>query len=234
MGYEWLRIRISFVTIRVLIRYFVYLTSYIMTMLDYSEIVERKYIVLDGQPWEVLTSHVFRKQQRKPVNATKLKNLITGKVTERSFHVSEKVEEAEIDSRDVKFLYENRGEFWFCEAEDPSKRFKIEESFIGTQARFMKKDSVVQALSFDDPSSRAQHTTGQAKIIAMKIPIKIELKVVEAHPAVKGNTAQGGTKTVVLENGVELQVPMFIKEGDVIRVNSETGEYTERVGANNF
>ena len=191
-------------------------------MLDYSEIVERKYIVLDGQPWEVLTSHVFRKQQRKPVNATKLKNLITGKVTERSFHVSEKVEEAEIDSRDVKFLYENRGEFWFCEAEDPSKRFKIDESFIGIQAKFIKKDSIVQALSFDD------------KIIAMKIPIKIELKVVEAYLAVKGNTAQGGTKAVVLENGVELQVPMFIKEGDVVRVNSETGEYTERVGGNNF
>jgi translation elongation factor P/translation initiation factor 5A len=66
-----------------------------MAMLDYSEITERKYIVFNGEPWEVLTSHVFRKQQRKPVNATKLKNLITGKVTEQSFHVSEKVEEAE-------------------------------------------------------------------------------------------------------------------------------------------
>ena len=75
-----------------------------MSMLDYSEITLRKYIVLDGEPWEVIDAHVFRKQQRKPVNATKLKNLITGKVTERSFHVSEKVEEAEIDSRDVKFL----------------------------------------------------------------------------------------------------------------------------------
>ena len=193
-----------------------------MAMLDYSEIVERKYIVLDGQPWEVLTSHVFRKQQRKPVNATKLKNLITGKVTERSFHVSEKVEEAEIDSRDVKFLYQNKGEFWFCEATDPSKRFKIEENFIGEQAKFIKKDSIVQALSFDE------------KVIGMKIPIKIDLKVVEAHPAVKGNTAQGGTKTVKLETGAEIQVPMFIKEGEMVRVNSETGEYAERVGGSNF
>jgi len=193
-----------------------------MAMLDYSEIVLRKYIVLDGEPWEVLDSHVFRKQQRKPVNATKLKNLITGKVTERSFHVSEKVEEAEIDSRDVKFLYENRGEYWFCEAKDPSKRFKIEESFIGPQAKFVKKDSVVQALSFDD------------KVIGMKIPIKIELKVIEAHPAVKGNTAQGGTKIVKLETGAEINVPMFIKEGEIVRINSETGEYAERVGGNNF
>jgi len=193
-----------------------------MTMLDYSEIVLRKYIVLDGEPWEVLDSHVFRKQQRKPVNACKLKNLITGKVTERSFHVSEKVEEAEIESRDVKYLYNNRGEFWFCEATDPSKRFEIEESFIGIQSKFIRKDSVVQALSFND------------KVIGMKIPTKIELKVIEAHPAVKGNTAQGGTKVVKLETGAEINVPMFIKEGEMIRVNSETGEYAERVGGNSF
>jgi elongation factor P len=190
-----------------------------MAMLDYSEIVVRKYIVLEGEPWEVLDSHVFRKQQRKPVNATKLKNMITGKVTERSFHVSEKVEEAEIESRDVKFLYSNRGEFWFCEAKDPAARFKIEENFIGIQSKFIKKDSIVQALSFDE------------KVIGMKIPIKIDLKVIEAHPAVKGNTAQGGTKTVKLETGAEIQVPMFIKEGEVVRVNSETGDYVERAEA---
>jgi elongation factor P len=190
-----------------------------MAMLDYSEIVGRKYIVLDGEPWEVLDSHVFRKQQRKPVNATKLKNMITGKVTERSFHVSEKVEEAEIEERDVKFLYQNRGEFWFCEANDPSARFKIDEDFIGVQSNFMKKDSIVQALSFGE------------KVISMRIPIKIDLKVIEAHPAVKGNTAQGGTKTVKLETGAEIQVPMFIKEGEIVRVNSETGEYVERAEA---
>lgn len=200
-----------------------------MSMLEYSEITVHKYIVLEGEPWEVLDAHVFRKQQRKPVNATKLKNLITGRVTERSFHVSEKVEEAEIESRDVKFLYSTKGrlpagrqEFWFCEANDPSQRFKIDEDFIGPQAQFMKKDSIVQALSFDD------------KIMGMKIPIKIDLKVIEAHPAVKGNTAQGGTKLVKVETGAEIQVPMFIKEGEIIRINSETGEYAERVSGNSY
>lgn len=190
-----------------------------MAMLEYNEIVERKFIVLDGEPWEVIDSHVFRKQQRKPVNATKLKNLITGKVTERSFHVSEKVEEAEIDSREAKFLYENRGEYWFCNPENPSDRYKIEESFIGSPAKFIKKDSIVEVLSFDE------------RTIGVKVPIKVELKVVEAHPAVKGNTAQGATKTVKVETGAELQVPMFIKEGEVIRINTETGEYTERAGS---
>ncbi len=190
-----------------------------MAMLEYSEITERKYIVFNGEPWEVLTSHVFRKQQRKPVNATKLKNLITGKVTEQSFHVSEKVEEAEIDQKDVKYLYNNKGEFWFCNPSVPSERYKIEEDTIGPQAKFMKQDMIIQLMSFGD------------KMIGVKIPIKIELKVIEAHPAVKGNTAQGGTKTVKLETGAEIQVPMFIKEGEIIKVNTETGEYAERASA---
>jgi len=193
-----------------------------MAMLDYSEITVRKYIVLDGEPWEVLDAHVFRKQQRKPVNATKLKNLITGRVTERSFHVSEKVEEAEIDSREVKFLYQNKGEFWFCEPADPSKRFKIEESLIGARGRFLKPNSVIKLLSFDDT------------MIGVDMPIKVDLKVTEAHPAVKGNTAQGGTKVVKVETGAEHQVPMFIKESEIIRINSETGEYTERVAGNSY
>jgi elongation factor P len=188
-------------------------------MLDYSEITERKYIVLNGEPWEVLSSHVFRKQQRKPVNATKLKNLITGKVTEQSFHVSEKVEEAEIDEKEAKFLYANRGEYWFCDPKDPSKRFSLKEDFIGPRGKFMKVNSIIGILSFGE------------KTIGIDMPIKVELKVTEAHPAVKGNTAQGASKTVKLETGAEIQVPMFIKEGEIIRVNSETGEYTERAEA---
>jgi elongation factor P len=190
-----------------------------MAMLDYSEITERKYIVFNGEPWEVLSSHVFRKQQRKPVNATKLKNLITGKVTEQSFHVSEKVEEAQIDSKEAKYLYNNKGEYWFCEPQDPSKRFSLSDEVIGPRGKFLKVNSVIEVLSFEDTT------------IGVKMPIKVELKVVEAHPAVKGNTAQGGTKTVKLETGAEIQVPMFIKEGEVVRVNSETGEYTERAVA---
>lgn len=83
-----------------------------MSLLEYNEVTEKKFIVMDGTPYEVISSHVFRKQQRKPVNATKLKNLLSGKVTEYSFHQSEKIEEAEIEEKEVKYLYNNRGE-WF-------------------------------------------------------------------------------------------------------------------------
>ena len=186
-------------------------------MLEYSEISVHKYIIYENEPWEVIGSHVFRKQQRKPVNAAKLRNLITGRITEVSFHVSEKVEEADIDKKEVKYLYTNKGEYWFCEANNPSKRFELPEEMIGPGAKFLKPNTIVDAMIFNE------------KIIGIKFPIKMELKVVEAHDATRGNTAQGATKSVKLETGAEIQVPMFVKEGNVVRVNTETGQYTDRV-----
>ena len=186
-------------------------------MLDYSEIKEGKYVVFEGGPYEVVGSHVFRKQQRKPVNAARLRSLLTGRIVEHSFHASDKVEEADIDKKEVKYLYTNREEYWFSEANDPSKRFKLSEEVIGPAAKFLKPNILVTAMLFQD------------EIIGLKLPIKMDLKVTEAHPATKGNTAQGATKSVVLETGAEIQVPMFIKEGDTVRVNTETGDYADRI-----
>ena len=173
-------------------------------------------MVFEGAPYEVTSSHVFRKQQRKPVNAAKLKSLLTGRIIEHSFHASDKVSEAEIDKKEVKYLYTNKGEYWFSEANDASKRFKLSEEIIGPAAKFLKPNILVDAMLF------------QAKIIGLKLPIKMELKVTEAHETTRGNTAQGATKAVKLETGVLIQVPMFIKEGDTVRVNTETGEYVDR------
>ncbi|HEY4511141.1 MAG TPA: elongation factor P [Candidatus Paceibacterota bacterium] len=186
-------------------------------MLEYNDVTPGKVILMDGAPYEVLNSHVFRKQQRKPVNQTKLRNLITGKVVDTSFHHTDKLEEAEIKTREIKYLYTNRGEYWFCEIDTPSERFNLAAELLGTQTSFLKVNSVVEAREFDE------------KIIGIKIPIKMELKVTEAAPAVRGNTVQGGSKIVVLETGATLQVPMFINEGDILRVNTQTGEYVERV-----
>lgn len=191
-------------------------------MLEYNEITLRKIIIFEGQPYEVLDSHVFRKQQRKPVNATKLKNLITGNVKEISFHQSEKVEEAEITKRDIKYLYSNRGKHMFCETNDPSKRFELSEELVGEKVKFLKANSIVKALSFNET------------MIGVELPIKVDLKVIEAPAAVKGDTAKGGTKQITLETGAVINGPLFITEGEIIRINTETGEYVERVGGNKF
>lgn len=186
-------------------------------MLEYNEITLGKVIIFDNEPWEVVASHVFRKQQRKPVNATKLRNLITGRITEYSFHQSEKAEEADIESKDIKFIYEAKGEYWFHEATDPSKRFSLSDSQVGFPGRFLKKDTIVKAMIFDE------------KIIGVKIPVKMDLKVVEAPPNMRGNTAQGGNKVVKVETGASVNAPLFVEAGDTIKINTENGEYVERV-----
>jgi len=196
-----------------------------VAILDYSEAVERKIILHEGQPYEVLHSHVFRKQQRKPVNATKLKNLITGKITEISFHQSEKITEADIEYKDAKFLYKSKGEFWFCDPKDPSNRFKLEEEMIGNPAKFMKANSLVETMIFNQPAPGA--LAGE-KVIGVHLPVKVDLKVTEAPPAVKGDTSSGGQKQITLETGAIIDAPLFITEGETITVNTETGDYVGR------
>ena len=186
-------------------------------MLEYNEILPKKVILLEGEPYEVLDAHVFRKQQRKPVNQTKLRHLITGRVTEQAFHQMEKVNEAELSTKEVKFLYHNKGKYWFCAANNPSDRFELDDEIIGVAGQFLKPNSVIEAVVFDE------------KIISVRIPIKVELVVKEAPPAVRGNTAQGGTKQIVLETGATVNAPLFINEGDIVRVNTELGQYVERV-----
>lgn len=186
-------------------------------MLEYNEILPKKVILLDGEPYEVVDAHVFRKQQRKPVNQTKLRHLITGRITEQAFHVSEKVAEADLSTKPVKYLFTNRGAWWFCSPDNPADRFELPTETIGAQGQFLKPNTIVDALIFNE------------KIIALKIPIKVELVVKEAPPAVRGNTAQGGTKQITLETGATINAPLFVNEGDVVRINTELGSYVERV-----
>ncbi|MDP3955997.1 MAG: elongation factor P [bacterium] len=185
-------------------------------MLEYNEIKEGKFIIHENEPYIVIGSHVFRKQQRKPVNATKLKNLISGRVAEYSFHQSEKAEEAEIDKTDVVFIYERNNEYWFNKADNKSERFTLPVEAIGEKAKFLKNNMEVVALVFN------------GKIIGIDLPVKVEYKVIEAAPGIKGDSSRGGTKIVTIEGGASVNVPLFINQDDVIRVNTTTGEYAER------
>lgn len=193
-----------------------------MSQLEYNEIREKKIIIHDDEPCEVVESHVARTQQRKPQNQVKLRSLISGKVFPATFHVSDSADEADITKRDVTFLYSNKGEFWFCDPSDKSNRFKLDESLLGDSSKFLKKDNNVTALVWTDDED-------EEKIIKISLPIKMEFLVKEAPPAVRGDTSKGGNKIITLENGTTLNAPMFINEGDTIRVNTETGEYVERV-----
>lgn len=188
-----------------------------MAKLQYNEILPKRTVIMDDDPYVVLTSYIAKKDRQKASNNVKMKNLRTGGVVDRTFHMADVLEEASIEKKDVKFLYENRGEYFFCDPEDPKNRFSFGDDIVGDGAKYLKQNSVVEALVFDDA------------IMSISVPVKVDLKVKEAAPAVKGNTSSGATKEVVLETGATVQVPMFINEGDVISINTESGLYTERI-----
>ena len=193
-----------------------------MAILNYNEIKERKYIVLDGDPYEVLDAHVFRKQQRKPVNQTKLRNLINGSVRQETFHAQDTVEEADLAKKKFVFSFvkNNRqtgiDEYWFFERDNRSNRACLTKELLGDATKYLKENCEVDALIYND------------NVIGITLPIKMTFKVIEAPPAVRGNTAQGGDKLVKIETGAMITTPLFVNEGDMIVVNTVENLYVER------
>ncbi len=186
-------------------------------MLSYNELKPGVFIIVEGKPWEVLEYEFLRMQQRKPVSKTKLRNMVTGAVQDRTFHQNDSIYEAEIEKRDLKYLYGHKGEHWFSYPHDPSKRFKIEEEKLQGQIGYLMPNIILTALTFN------------GEVVGTKLPIKAEYKVIEAPPAIKGDTASGGNKAVTIESGAKVNVPLFINVDDIIRINTETGAYVERV-----
>lgn len=185
--------------------------------LSVNELKPKVFFILEGQPYEVLETHHLKMQQRRPVVQTRMRNLLNGKMLERNFAQSDVFEEADIERKEVKFLYNHRDEYWFTEINEPSKRFKLEKELIGDNYKYLKANTLLEAITFD------------GRIINIKLPIKVDFKVIEAPPAIRGDTAQGGVKQVKIETGAMVNVPLFISEGDMIRLNTETGEYVERM-----
>jgi elongation factor P len=118
---------------------------------------------------------------------------------------------------EAAYLYTNKGESWFAENGNAKNRFSFPESMVHDKVQWLKPNSLVTVMTYKE------------KPATISIPIKVDLKVTDAPPAVKGDTATGGNKQVTLESGATVLTPLFINEGDVLRINSETGEYVERV-----
>ena len=188
-------------------------------MLNYNDVKPGVAVLVEGEPYVCTWNNIMKKQQRRPVNQTKLRHIIKGNSIEYSFQQSDKLEEAEIEKRPAVFIFRDarKNEWVFHDAKNKSERFSVSDEQVGDSGRFLKPNTEVETLWFNE------------KLFAVKLPIKVELKVTEAPPDVRGNTAQGGSKVVELETGATLTVPMFVKQGDVIRINTETGEYVERV-----
>ena len=185
--------------------------------LGVNELKQKTFFIYEGQPFVVLETFHLKMQQRRPTVQVKMRNLMNGKILERNFAQSDVFEEADVQRQGVKFLYAHRNQYWFSYKNDPSKRFELSEDILGNAVKFLKPNTVLEAIIFE------------GKVITAELPVKMEFKIIEAPPSIRGDTAQGGVKQAKIETGAYINVPLFIDESDIIRVNTETGEYVERV-----
>mgnify|MGYP001594860318 FL=1 len=187
-------------------------------MLSINDLKHGVIIVIDGSPYVVSeVKHLHMGRGGSSVQ-TKIKNLQTGQVFSRNFKPADNFEEAETEKIKSRFLYESKEIYWFNEIGNPKNRFSFKKEELGDGCvNFLKANLEVIALKFKD------------KIINIELPVKIDFKVAEAPPSIRGDTAQGGNKPVAIETGAKILAPLFINEGDIIRVNTQTGEYVERV-----
>lgn len=174
------------------------------------------YIVLDNEPFEVLEVEHSRFAQRRAVLRTKVKSLITGNVYNKTFQSNEKFEEADVAKEKAQYLYREAELFYFMN-ERNYEQFSLGAKQIGEKANFLLDGTIVEVLSFNNNP------------ITISLPIKMAFKVTSAPPGIKGDTAQGGSKIVTVETGLEITTPLFINEGDNILVDTRTGEYVEKV-----
>jgi elongation factor P len=186
--------------------------------MDISDIKLGGIVLMNGQPMQITWSNRMRTAQRKPVMQTKLKNVITGKVIEYSFKFGEKIEEADVARERATFLYADTSGTHFMSG-DTFETIDMSLDATGEQAKFLKEGTEVSVLRFN------------GNPVSIELPVKVELKVTESPPNVTGNSGGSVTKPVTLESGLVVQAPMFIHEGDVVRVDTRTGEYVERANS---
>jgi len=188
-----------------------------MAISTLNDIKKGKVLEIDGAPCIVAEANFVRMQQRKPVMQTKLKNLINGKVVEINFHPGDRVEEADLAHQRSSYLYSDADNVHFMNS-NSYEQFALPLEQMKEEVKYLREGTEVDALYFNNEP------------VSVQIPAKVDLKIVTTIDGARGDTAQGRvTKPATLETGLEVGVPLFVKQGDVIRVNTETGEYVERV-----
>jgi len=185
-------------------------------MYDITDLKPGRAINIDGEPFIVISSQFGRKSQSKANMQCKLKNLKTGAVLAKNFQGSEKIEPADVGYRRVQFLFKNGDMYTFMDNET-FDQFELNSETIGDAGLYLVDGNELDALMFEDQP------------IGIQLKATVELKVVETIPGVKGDTATGGNKPAKLESGLVVNVPLFVDEGDVVKVNTETGLYMTRV-----
>jgi elongation factor P len=185
-------------------------------MYDITDLKPGTAIQLDGEPYIVISSQFGRKSQSKANMQCKLRNLKTGAVVARNFQGSEKIDPADVGYRRVQYLYGDADSCTFMDLNNYDQFF-------------LSREKLEEALPYMVEGGELDALTFEGQPIGIKLKPTVDLKIVETMPGVKGDTASGGNKHAKLESGLQVNVPLFLNEGDLVRVNTETGEYMMRV-----
>jgi elongation factor P len=173
-------------------------------------------IFLEGAVYQLVEFQHVKPGKGGAFVRTKLKNLRSGGTIDRTFRAGEKMEQAILERRILEFLYSNDDEYVFMDTET-FEQISLRENDIGDQARFLKENLPITIVYHEE------------SIIGVELPHTVELKITQTDPGLKGDTASGGSKPAVVETGATVTVPLFIQEGEIIRVDTRNGQYLERV-----
>ncbi len=171
---------------------------------------------MDGQVYSVVEFQHVKPGKGAAFVRTKYRNVKTGSVVERSFNPNEKFEQAQLDRNDMQYIYADGDLFYFMDQETYDQR-PINVSVIGDNVKFLKEAMICKVMSY------------KGEVFSVELPITVELEIVDCEPGVKGDTATNATKNATLETGAVVKVPLFVNQNEVIRIDTRTGEYLERV-----
>ena len=171
---------------------------------------------LDGELYFMVEFEPYKPGKGAAVVRTRLKSVKTGAVLDRTFRSGEKVEDVRLERRKMQFLYESVGIYYFMDTESYDQ-FELQPELVGDAVKYLKENNSVEVL---------MHETTP---LAVDLPIFVELLVTQTDPGLKGDTATGGTKPAMVETGASVQVPLFVETGDVLKIDTRTDSYVERV-----
>ncbi len=172
-------------------------------------------LIRNGEPWVIVDFQHVKPGKGGAFIRTKLKNVKTGNVLDETYKSGENFEEADVTRKRIQYLYHDSDKYYFMD--ESYEQMEANAELLGESVRYLVEGAYVDGVFLDDG------------LIDIQLPKKMEFKVVFAPPGIKGDTASGATKQVEIETGEKINTPLFIKEGDKIRVNTETGDYVERV-----
>lgn len=184
-------------------------------MLSTSEFRTGTTVTIDGDAWQVIDFQHVKPGKGAAFVRAKIRNLCTGAVIERTFNPADKMPKAHIERREVEYLYESDGVYTFMDLET-FEQSELTKEVLGSALNFIKENNKIAIQIYD------------GRIIGLDLPVAVELTVVETDPGIRGDTATGGTKPATMDTGYIVKVPLFINVGDVLRIDTRTGDYIER------